>query len=128
MGGASGAQHAGSGVMMSAAVVIAPSYLHHVGACSRRAAKAGYGIAGILLNVATIRAPNRRQVAPGATNVSALGGTQTDAPNSGPYRSRGRPADIDPTLVYLTGSMRCSYGVPAHMTYGFAVSGFASRG
>ena len=33
-----------------------------------------------------------------------------------------------PTLVYLTGSMRCSYGVPAHMTYGFAVSGFASRG
>ena len=31
-------------------------------------------------------------------------------------------------LLYLTGSMRCSYGVSAHMTYGFAVSGFASRG
>ena len=35
---------------------------------------------------------------------------------------------LDPTYLYLTGSMRCSYGVPAHMTYGFAVFGFWSRG
>ena len=32
------------------------------------------------------------------------------------------------TFAYLTGSMRCSYGVPAHMTYGFVVAGWASRG
>jgi hypothetical protein len=39
-----------------------------------------------------------------------------------------RRGDYRRDPCYLTGSMRCSYGVPAHMTYGFAVSGFASRG
>ena len=35
-----------------------------------------------------------------------------------------------PSLItpYLTGIIKCWYGVPAHMTYGTVVSGFAPLG